>query len=37
MLSMKVNPADSLSCRLEFHGQPETAFEDRILRFLEKY
>jgi len=34
-LSMKVNPADSLSCRLEFHGQRETAFEDRILRFLE--
>ena len=34
-LVMKVNPADSLSCRLEFHGQRETAFEERILRFLE--
>lgn len=34
-LVMKVNPADRLSCRLEFHGQRETAFEERILRFLE--
>ena len=33
-LSMKVNPADSLSCRLEFHGQRETAFEERIFGFL---
>lgn len=34
-LSMTVSPADSLSCRLEFHGQRESAFEERILRFLE--
>ena len=33
-LVMKISPADSLSCRLEFHGQRETAFEERIFGFL---
>lgn len=34
-LAMKVSPADNLSCQLEFHGKRESAFEERILRFLE--
>ena len=34
-LIMKVSPAESLSCQLEFHGKRESAFEDRILHFLE--
>ena len=34
-LNMKVSSADSLSCQLEFHGQREAAFEERIFRFLQ--
>ena len=34
-LNMKVSPSDRLSCQLEFHGKRESAFEERILRFLE--
>ena len=36
-LSMKVSPADSLSCRLEFHGQRETAFEERIFQLSQQH